>query len=279
MQIFKTKQELSTFIDKVKKDNRIGFVPTMGALHEGHLSLVRCSLKSTDKTIVSIFVNPTQFNNLDDLKKYPRDIDRDIEMLEKEGVHVVFAPSEQEMYPKEDNRVFDFDGIDKVMEGQYREGHFNGVAQIVSKLFDAVQPHEVFLGQKDFQQVSIIKKMVEKLNYDIKIVSCPIIREKDGLAMSSRNALLKKQYREEAILINKVLQESITIFNNYKDIERVKEWVIREINKSTLLELEYFDVVDGATLKESNTVDDNLVGCVAVWAGDVRLIDNVILNS
>jgi len=280
MQIFKTRKELTAFVKKNKKDNEIGFVPTMGALHDGHLSLVRCSLKNTDITIVSIFVNPTQFNNTEDLKKYPRDIEKDISTLKNTGVDIIFTPSEKEIYPKKDNRIFDFDGIDKIMEGKYRNGHFNGVAQVVSILFDIVQPDKVFFGQKDFQQISIIKKMVEKLNYNVKIISCPIIREKDGLAMSSRNTLLQEQYRKEAILINRVLQESINIFNKYKDIKRVKEWTVNEINKSALLKLEYFDIVDELTLQNTNNTNNNkLVGCIAVWAGNVRLIDNIIFNS
>lgn len=281
MYVIKTKQELKVFVNSVKQKNRIiGFVPTMGALHIGHLSLIDNSLNNTDITISSIFVNPTQFNNSDDLKNYPRVINDDIRMLEKAGCHAVFIPSDEEMYPEEDTRIFDFDGIDKIMEGEHRPGHFNGVAQIVSKLFDAVEPHKAFFGQKDFQQVAIIKKMTEKLNYKIEIIACPIMREDDGLAMSSRNQLLTKQHRDAAPAIYKVLKESVKRFNLDADVIKIKDWIVSEVEKLPLLKLEYFEVVDELTLEPAKQIIKGgcFIGCIAVWSGSVRLIDNIIYN-
>jgi len=281
MRVFKTKPEISAFVDEVKKNNGVvGFVPTMGALHMGHLSLIHQSKANSDITIASIFVNPTQFNNADDLKNYPRDLQKDLDLLNEAGCDAVFVPSEHEMYPEKDTRIFDFDGIDKVMEGEHRPGHFNGVAQIVSKLFEAVNPHKVFLGQKDFQQIAILKKMVEKLNFNVEIVACSIIRENDGLAMSSRNQLLTEEHRKVAPRIYSVLMESIQIAKQLKSNIKVKNWVINEINKIPQLKLEYFEIVDAQTLVSVEQIDgDNgHIGCIAVWAGKVRLIDNIIYN-
>jgi len=281
MQIFESKKQLQLFINAAKLENKIiGFVPTMGALHQGHISLVQRSLRETDLTVVSIFVNPTQFNNADDLEKYPRNLSKDISLLEMVGCHVVFAPAVDEMYPEQDNRRFDFDGIDNLMEGEHRPGHFNGVAQIVSKLFDAVQPDKAYFGQKDFQQVAIIRKMVEKLRFNIEIIPCQIVREKDGLAMSSRNQLLTKAHRDEAPLIFKVLNESIKKGKVGFDIIELKKWVTNEINKSALLKVEYFDLVNEYTLQPIERIDkySSFIGCIAVWAGSVRLIDNIIYN-
>ena len=282
MYVLKTTQELTVFVNDIKQDNKtVGFVPTMGALHDGHLSLITYSLQATDVTISSIFVNPTQFNNPDDLKNYPRIIDKDIKILKKAGCHAVFIPSEDEMYPENDTRIFDFDGIDEIMEGKHRAGHFNGVAQIVSKLFDAVEPHKAFFGQKDFQQVAIIKIMTEKLNYKIDIIACPTIREDDGLAMSSRNKLLTKPHRDSAPIIYRTLKNATLKFSKEKDISKIKDWIALEISKSELLELEYFDVVNELTLNpvKSAHEDGDWIGCIAVWAGSVRLIDNIIFNS
>ena len=281
MHIISNKQELKALVNKaIQSKIKIGFVPTMGALHQGHLSLVDFSLKNTDITISSIFVNPTQFNNADDFRNYPHDLKKDFTKLEKAGCHAVFTPSEKEMYPEKDNRAFDFDGLDKVMEGEYRPGHFNGVAQIVSKLFDAVTPQKAFFGQKDFQQVAIIKKMVEKLDYQIEVVACPIIREADGLAMSSRNQLLTPQHREAAPIINRVLTDSLKKIGSFKNTGQIKDWVVQEINKYPLLRVEYFEIVDEATLKQIDQIKDHIgfIGCIAVWAGNVRLIDNIIYN-
>jgi pantoate--beta-alanine ligase len=281
MEVFYTIQDIKSFVDKHKNNNKtIGFVPTMGALHQGHLSLIDKSVADTDITIASIFVNPTQFNNPDDLKNYPRDIDTDLKFLSKQGCNAVFVPSEKEMYPEKDTRVFDFDRLDLIMEGEHRPGHFNGVAQIVSKLFDTVSPHKAFFGQKDFQQVAIIRKMIEKLNYNIDIVACEIIREPDGLAMSSRNLLLTPEHRKAAPVIYKTLLQSKKQFKKFISIDELKNFVYTNINNIELLNIEYFEVVEEKTLQPVKEFKkgQKLVGSIAVWAGKVRLIDNIIYN-
>jgi len=280
MQVFYKKNELTAFIEKIKSQHKIiGFVPTMGALHVGHLSLIEYSQKSCDITIASIFVNPTQFNDQNDLKNYPRNLAQDIEKLAQLNCDVVFAPSVEEMYPEKDIRVFTFDGIDSLMEGAHRPGHFNGVAQIVSKLFELVQPDEAFFGQKDFQQVAIIKKMVEKMKLPIEIVACPIIREADGLAMSSRNVLLQPQHRALAPLIHKTLLLAVEKAQTLP-LEKIKTWVVEQINSSEYLKVEYFDIVDENRLTSLKSLQHGKkqVGCIAVWAGNVRLIDNIVFN-
>lgn len=280
MQVFYTKKELTAFIAETKSQYKIiGFVPTMGALHIGHLSLIEYSQKSCDITIASIFVNPTQFNDKNDLKNYPRNIAQDIEKLGQLNCDVVFVPDENEMYPEMDNRMFSFDGMDSLMEGEHRPGHFNGVAQIVSKLFALVQPDKAFFGQKDFQQVAIIKKMVQKMNLPIEIVACPIVREPDGLAMSSRNVLLTPQHREAAPLIQKTLLLAVESAQTLP-LEKIKAWVVEHINSSEYLKVEYFDIVDENSLTSLKRFQRGKmqVGCIAVWAGNVRLIDNIVFN-
>lgn len=258
----------------------IGFVPTMGALHKGHLSLVSTSRSQCKVTVVSIFVNPTQFNDKNDLKNYPRTLENDAKMLENAGVDFLFAPSEQEMYPEPDNRIFNFGDIEKVMEGEHRPGHFNGVAQIVSKLFDIVLPDKAFFGEKDFQQLAVIKQLVKLGNYPVVIVPCPIIRENDGLAMSSRNMLLSPEQRKSAVCISKALFESV---NNAKalSIEELKRSVVENINADPNLDVEYFQIVDDTYLKPIKTWAEPCakVGCVAVRVGKIRLIDNIKYNS
>ncbi len=253
----------------------VGFVPTMGALHQGHLSLVDESKKTSDITVVSIFVNPTQFNNPNDLEKYPRMPEQDLALLEEKGVDLVFMPEVNEMYPEKDTRNFNFGALETVMEGKFRPGHFNGVAQIVSKLFDAVQPDKAYFGEKDFQQVAIIKAMVKMLNYNVEIVPCQTVREKDGLAMSSRNLLLKKEDRENAPIIHKMLKQSIDWQNSYS-INEVKQRVIAEIEKAGF-KPEYFEIVNADTLQSVSEWNEEgpKSGCIAVFAGDVRLIDNI----
>jgi pantoate--beta-alanine ligase len=281
MHVIKTKLELSTFVDDVKKSSKtLGFVPTMGALHQGHLSLIQQSKVSTQITIASIFVNPTQFNNADDLKNYPRNLQKDLDLLEHMQCDAVFVPSVDEMYPEIDTRIFEFDGIDKLMEGEHRPGHFNGVAQIVSKLFEAVKPHKAFFGQKDFQQVAIIKKMVNKLNFQIEIIACPIVREHDGLAMSSRNLLLEPEYRNAAPNIYRILTESQIKAKKLETVEELKNWVINQFNEIPLLKLEYFEIVNQNNLLPVEQIQGStgLIGCIALWAGKVRLIDNIIYN-
>ena len=264
------------------KDERktIGFVPTMGALHEGHISLVKKCREQNDVCIVSIFVNPTQFNNQTDLEKYPRTIDEDTKLLSYAGVDIVFVPSVQEVYPESDNRQFDFGLLDKVMEGKFRPGHFNGVAQVVSRLFDFVKPDKAYFGEKDFQQLAIIRRMVSQFNIPVEIVPMPIKREDSGLAMSSRNQRLTGDQKKDAANIYRVLSESKTLYNN-KTVEELRFWVIENINKIASLEVEYFEIVDGNTLQQISDWKDTqyVVGCITVFCGEVRLIDNIIYFS
>lgn len=255
---------------------QVGLVPTMGALHAGHASLVKCCLEQNDVTVVSVFVNPTQFNDKNDLMKYPRTLNADCELLESVGATLVFSPAVEEMYPVPDTRIFNFAPLDTVMEGKYRPGHFNGVAQIVSKLFDAVKPDRAYFGEKDFQQLAIIREMVKQLNYDLEIVGCPIVREIDGLALSSRNARLSATDREIALNISKVLFKSRTYAIDHS-VEETTEFVRGEIAKVDGLRLEYFEIVDGNTLQNITNWDNTFyaVGCITVFCGDVRLIDNI----
>src|SRR5665647_1168511 len=255
----------------------IGFVPTMGALHDGHKALVVKSVTDNDCSIVSIFVNPTQFNNLTDLEKYPRDINRDAEMLQSVGCDIVFTPKAEDIYKKEElnNRFnFDFGGLDTVMEGQFRPGHFNGVVQIVSKLFHLVQPDKAYFGEKDFQQLSIIHRMVKILKFNVEIIDCPIVRESTGLAMSSRNERLTSEQRIKALEISKVLFESCNFAPELSPDEITKK-VISEINRNAGLEVEYFDIVDVESLRTIKKWSKPAVGCIAVFCGEVRLIDNI----
>ena len=283
MEIFKTVSEIATKIQNLKKDNKkIGFVPTMGALHTGHLSLIECSKKQTDVTVVSIFVNPTQFNDPKDLAKYPRTVDEDIEKLETVKADILFLPDVQEIYPEPDTRVFDFGNLDKVMEGKYRKGHFNGVAQVVSKLFDIVLPNKAFFGLKDFQQYVIIKELVRKYmpQTGIEIIGCPIIREKDGLAMSSRNMLLSAEQRNNAALISQTLFKAKDLAKKLQ-VDEVKKFVIETINENPFLEVEYFEIVDDTFLQTINSWSEkkSKVGCIAVYCGEIRLIDNIYFSE
>lgn len=258
----------------------IGFVPTMGALHQGHLSLVHKASAQTDFVVVSVFVNPTQFNNPEDLERYPRTLGHDVQLLADTKCDLVFAPSVAEMYPEPDTRRFDFGQLDKVMEGEHRPGHFNGVGQVVSKLFDMVRPHKAFFGLKDFQQVAVIKYMVRQLNIEVEIVPCPIVRETDGLAMSSRNTLLSDTERKNAPVIARSLFESCN-FVPSKPISDVVEYVVGNVNKTPGFKVEYFEIVDGNTLQAIHNWSDSdyVVGCIAVFAGNIRLIDNVIYKN
>jgi pantoate--beta-alanine ligase len=278
MEVVKTVRELKKIIDLQRKSKAIvGFVPTMGALHEGHLSLVRKAAEETDFVVVSIFVNPTQFNNKEDLNRYPRDLSRDLELLEKTPCQLVFAPEVSEVYPEEDTRKFNFGALESVMEGKFRPGHFNGVAQVVSRFFDMVHPDKAYFGLKDFQQVAIINKMVELLKLDVEIIRCPIIREEGGLAMSSRNMLLTNEERKNACLISQTLFASVEMAKNYS-VEEVQKWVIDTIDKNPFLQTEYFEIVDSKELVPINNWDAvvNKIGCIAVHCGKVRLIDNII---
>lgn len=256
------------------KAKKIGFVPTMGALHAGHLSLVKKCIEENDVCVVSIFVNPTQFNDATDLEKYPRTLDADRLLLEKEGAQIIFAPSVKEVYPVADNRIFDFGLIDKVMEGKHRPGHFNGVAQVVSRLFDIVKPDRAYFGEKDFQQIAIIKAMVKQLNLEVAIETVPIMRETSGLAMSSRNERLSSEQRKTASLINEVLQKSST---TNLSVEETIDFVTKSINANKDLSVEYFEIVDGGSLQSITNWKDTsyAVGCITVFCGEVRLIDNI----
>jgi len=257
----------------------IGLVPTMGALHQGHISLIKTAEKNGDFIVVSIFVNPTQFNNPDDLARYPRNLASDLRMLVGHGVEIVFVPTVEEMYPEQDTRNFDLSPLDQVMEGKFRPGHFNGVAQIVSKLFEAVQPDRAYFGQKDFQQLAVIRKLVAQDNLDIEIIGCPIIREPDGLAMSSRNQLLTPGQRAAAPHIHAVLQKARSLKNS-KSPRALQTMVKEAINNHPLMQLEYFEIVDDQTLKPISSWDNpaNKVGCIAVHLSEVRLIDNIYFD-
>ncbi len=277
MKVINTIKELQALLGSYRAEGkRIGFVPTMGALHDGHASLVARSVKENDITVVSVFVNPTQFNDKNALKNYPRTLDADCALLERVGAAVVFAPSVEEMYPTEDTRRFSFAPLDTVMEGACRPGHFNGVAQIVSKLFYAVNPDRAYFGEKDFQQLAIIREMVRQLSLDVEIVGCPIVREEDGLAMSSRNTLLSEDERERALTISSTLFASVD-FAKVNTLEATKAFVEDMINDTPGLELEYYQIVDGNTLQEIAEWGDSdyVVGCIALFCGNVRLIDNI----
>ncbi|MDR1221379.1 MAG: pantoate--beta-alanine ligase [Tannerella sp.] len=277
MEIIQTIEALKPLLSKERKQGKtVGFVPTMGALHNGHLSLVERCRKENDLCAASIFVNPTQFNDKNDLKTYPRTLEKDCEMLKPLGCDCIFAPSEKEMYPESDTRIFNFGAVAEVMEGRKRPGHFNGVAQIVSKLFDAVAPDNVYFGEKDFQQIAVIREMVRQLNLPVNIIACPIVREEDGLAMSSRNTRLTPGQREIAPAIARTLKESCT-FAAVKSVKEVKDLVINTLNRIPPLRVDYFEIIDGNTLQpiEDWNETGNPVGCIAVYCDDVRLIDNI----
>ena len=282
MQIINTKQELvKQMAACVRQGKTIGFVPTMGALHAGHASLVKQACAENEVCVVSVFVNPTQFNNKEDLLKYPRNLTKDAELLADLGVHFVFAPTPDEMYSQEEmdqQFSFDFAGLDQVMEGKMRPGHFNGVVQVVSRLFDLVHPTNAYFGEKDFQQLAIIHHMVERSSLSerytgLKIVDCPIVREASGLAMSSRNERLSEQEKKTAVVISQTLFASLQWAKN-ASVKEVQQRVIDTINAVDGLEVEYYEIVDKNTLQPTNNWE-NAVGCVTVYCGPVRLIDNI----
>lgn len=279
MIVAKTLSEFNLAYNTLDNKQEIGFVPTMGALHAGHISLVKQSAAKCRHTIVSIFVNPTQFNNKQDLASYPRTLDDDCALLEKAGVDIVFAPRVTDIYPQEDTRIFDFGGLDNFGEGPRRPGHFNGVAQVVTRLFDIVKPAYAFFGEKDFQQVAIIKYFVKQLAYPLEIVQCPILREEDGLAKSSRNTLLTKEQRAAAPHIYKCLCKAKE-YSKTMTPAQVIEAVTNDINANTLLETEYIEIVDATMLnpvKNWNDAEQIQLWC-AVYARPVRLIDNIKLK-
>lgn len=280
MQIFEKIKETREFIRKKHAEGKsVGFVPTMGALHEGHLSLMECARRANDIVVVSVFVNPVQFNNPEDLKKYPRDLKNDLKKMEHLGIDLVFAPEVEEMYPEQVNRTYDFDGLDRVMEGYHRPGHFNGVAVVVHKLFDIITPDRAYFGEKDFQQLAIIRKLLEIENLKVNVIGCPIVREPDGLAMSSRNSRLSKEEREIAPVIYKTLKRA-TSLKNKKTVDEVKRFVYEEIENTEKMELEYFEIADSKALTPINSWEnsDEPRGFIAAYLGSVRLIDNMAFN-
>lgn len=277
MKVVSTVKELKALLDSYRSEGKsIALVPTMGALHAGHASLVERAVRENDVTVVSVFVNPTQFNDKNDLKNYPRTLEADCALLERVGASIAFAPSVEEMYPSEDTRQFSFEPLDTVMEGACRPGHFNGVAQIVSKLFYAVEPDVAYFGEKDFQQLAIIREMVRQLALPVEIAGCPIVREKDGLAMSSRNTLLSAEERERALAISRTLFSSLDYAKEHS-LAETKAFVEECIDNTAGLDLEYFQIVDGNSLQEIKEWGDSsyVVGCIALFCGKIRLIDNI----
>ena len=277
MNVFTKIVEIKEYLSKLRANGlTIGFVPTMGALHEGHLSLLRKAKQENDICICSIFVNPLQFNNIEDLIKYPRPIEKDIDILTSVNCAILFNPSEKEIYPEPGNTIFDFGGLDKYMEGASRPGHFNGVAVIVNKLFEIINPNKAYFGEKDYQQLTIIKYLVKALNIPVKIVACPTLRESDGLAMSSRNLRLSSEERKVAPLIYSTLSEIKKMYKS-NTIEDIKRFVKNSIHKCPLMKLEYFEIVNTETLVPVNVIDDSYsrIACIAVYLGNIRLIDNI----
>ncbi len=277
MEIIKSVKKLREITAQARdKGLSIGLVPTMGALHDGHISLVDRARSENDIVVVSVFVNPTQFNNPDDLRTYPRTEEADCRRLADARVDYAFIPTVEEIYPEPDTRTFDLGPVAQVMEGAMRPGHFNGVAQIVSRLFDIVRPHRAYFGEKDFQQIAVIRRMVATEGFDIQIIDCPIKREPDGLALSSRNVRLTPAHRAEAPKIHAILAASVAD-RATKTVAQVTADVIAAIDASPLMETEYYQIVDPVTLQPVTSWADTPppVGCVTVWCGDVRLIDNI----
>lgn len=277
MRVVKTISELKSLISGYKQENKtVGLVPTMGALHAGHKSLVDRARKENDIVVVSVFVNPTQFNNKQDLATYPRTEERDCALLEAAGCDVVFMPAVEEVYPEPDNRQFDLGAVAEVMEGAHRPGHFNGVAQIVSKLFGFVEPDRAYFGEKDFQQIAVIRKMVQLEGFKLQIVACPIKREDDGLALSSRNVRLTAEQRQLAPNIYRVLKESCNFAKSHT-VAETEKFVVDSLNALPQMEVEYYSIVDALTMQPvGDWVDaDSITGCITVYCGEVRLIDNI----
>lgn len=283
MRLFRSIVELQNELFEVRKQGKtVGMVPTMGALHEGHASLVRRSVSENGVTVVSVFLNPTQFNDSKDLERYPRTLDADCKLLEECGADYVFAPSVEEMYPVEDRRQFDFPPVTTVMEGAHRPGHFNGVCQVVSRLFYIARPDRAYFGEKDWQQIAVVKAMVKYLSLSVKIVECPTVREDDGLAKSSRNTLLAPEERQIAPAIYRTLNDSRQYALTHS-LSDTCEWVVSAINAVDGLDVEYFSIVDGQTLLDVESWDDSayIVGCITVYCGKtpIRLIDHITYKA
>lgn len=281
MKVLRTVGELRSAMDAARNAGQtIGLVPTMGALHAGHMSLVDTARRQNDIVVASVFVNPTQFNNPNDLSTYPRTEEADCALLDEHGADYAFIPSVEEMYPEPDTRVFDLGEVAAVMEGAMRPGHFNGVAQVVSKLFDMVRPTRAYFGEKDFQQIAVIRKMVQLEGFDLEIVACPIKREADGLALSSRNVRLTPEGRKQAPAIHRILEQSLSLAAT-KSPDELKHWVKEQIDAVPGLETEYYEIADALTMQPVQNWDspNGTVGCVTVYCGDVRLIDNILYTQ
>ena len=279
MKVFERIVDLKNELFQLRKQGKtIGLVPTMGALHDGHASLIRRSVQENDATVVSVFLNPTQFNDQNDLARYPRTLEADCALAETCGADIVFAPSVKEIYPTPDTRTFAFPPVTTVMEGAYRPGHFNGVWQVVSRLFYIIRPDKAYFGEKDWQQIAVVKRLVEFMGSNIEIVECPIVREESGLAMSSRNERLTPNERKLAANIYKTLKESLDKAKTLT-LEETRKWVINEINAHEGLEVEYFSIVDGLTLADLDNWNASpyVVGCITVYCGEtpIRLIDHI----
>lgn len=279
MKIINTVAALQQAVTEAKQQGlSVGLVPTMGALHEGHASLIRQSVAENQLTVVSVFVNPTQFNDPKDLQHYPRTFEADAQLIASLGGDVVFAPSVEEVYPQEDTRVFAYPPIDTVMEGARRPGHFNGVCQIVSKLFDMVSPDKAYFGEKDFQQIAVVRAMMRDLGYKFQLVPCPIVREESGLALSSRNALMSDEERMLATNIYRTLRESVDYAQSHA-VAETQQFVVNQLNALEGLEVEYYEIVNGETLQPVTSWQDapHIQGCITVFCGarPVRLIDNI----
>ena len=282
MKVFASRKELKTHLQThFPRPKKIGFVPTMGALHKGHLSLIETSKQHNELTVASIFVNPTQFDNSEDLEKYPRTLESDLQQLKNQGCDIVFTPSVQEIYAQDvSSQHFDFDGLEKEMEGRFRSGHFDGVGTIVKTLFEIIQPTHAYFGEKDFQQLQIIKKMVEKHLLPVHVVGCPIFRESNGLAMSSRNERLSEAQRSEAKIIYKTLQKVKELIHS-KTLPEIQNWVISQFKNHPLFALEYFTIADEHTLQTATKIHSEKTyrAFIAVYADSVRLIDNLGLSD
>ena len=282
MILFKKEHQLQYYLNTLRLNKKsIGLIPTMGALHEGHLSLIRKAKEENDCVVCSVFVNPTQFNNDADLEKYPRTEANDIELLTSIGTDIIFMPSVEEVYPKELNTTLelDFGELATTMEGEFRPGHFDGMAQVVNRFLNMVQPHSLYMGQKDFQQITIVRNMLIQLGSEVRLVMCPILRQDNGLAMSSRNVRLTPENRALAVKVFQTLSAAKNLIDK-KTPKEIEEWAMQELNLSKFRP-EYFSIVDGITLQliEDFGKTNSAVACTAVWAGDVRLIDNMILKS
>ncbi len=279
MKLIQTRKELGEFLTSERAQGKsVGLVPTMGALHAGHASLVRRSVRENDVTVVSVFLNPTQFNDPADLERYPRTLEADCKLLAECGAQVVFAPSVKEMYPEPDTRSFSYPPTDSVMEGAHRPGHFNGVCQIVSKLFQIVGADRAYFGEKDFQQIAVIRRMVEDLGFGVQIVPCPVVREESGLALSSRNTLLSDDERAIAPAIYQTMRRSVGMMAE-RSVQEVHDFVVRTLNDVDGLEVQYFSIVDGKSLADVQSWEqsDDIVGCITVFCGSkpIRLIDHI----